>query len=84
MNNMPPISELKSLSRVPRAGVRWHQRRRPFWLIDTMGVWAIRCMIIGGFIAVTLALVTHFNLALGILLAVVFLTMAGCASIARG
>ena len=84
MNNMPPISELKILSRVPKAGVRWHRRRRPFWLIDKIGVWSVRLMILGGFIAVTLALIAHFKLILGIVATVVILTMMGCASIARG
>ena len=84
MKNLPPIAELSSLSRKPKTCIRWHQEKQPFRVIDGIGRWSVRLMIVGGAIATTLALLAHFKLVMGVLLAITFLGMWGCLSAIRG
>lgn len=79
---MPPLAELKSLTRrVPATPVE-RSARFPH-VVDSIGRWSVRLVIGIGMAAMLIALVLHFQLVVGLLATAIVLAMVGCTAFLR-
>jgi hypothetical protein len=84
MKALPPIAELRSLSRVPGHGYRWRTLRARHGRLDSVGRWCVRGVVGAGVAAAAVGIFVEFELVAGIICTLMFLTMVGCIAIVRG
>jgi hypothetical protein len=90
MKSLPPYHELRSLSRkVPDLGEAHVQGLKPFSpaqreMIDAVGIWSVRLVLLIGLTALAVGMVTQFDLVVRLMGALIVLALIGAVGLIRG